>query len=168
MDAIVYTSNSGYTAHYASLLGEATGLAVYSLKGSDCPKAGSEIIYLGWLMAGGVKGAKKALARYHVRALCAVGMGVPGTQPPESITKQNKLPEDLPVFYLQGGFDINKLHGIYKLMMSAMSRGAGKKLAEKSDRTPEEDEMLDMMQNGGDCVKVENLQSIVEWWETQH
>lgn len=30
--AIVYTSNTGYTEEYARLLGEETGLPVYSLK----------------------------------------------------------------------------------------------------------------------------------------
>lgn len=31
INAIVYTSNTGYTAQYARLLGEKTGMPVYSL-----------------------------------------------------------------------------------------------------------------------------------------
>ena len=31
VNAIVYTSNTGYTARYAGLLGKRTGLPVYSL-----------------------------------------------------------------------------------------------------------------------------------------
>ncbi len=32
MNAIVFTSNTGHTAKYAKILGEKTGLPVYSLK----------------------------------------------------------------------------------------------------------------------------------------
>lgn len=37
--------------------------------------AGSEIIYLGWIMAGGIKGYKEAAKLYKVRAVCGIGMG---------------------------------------------------------------------------------------------
>lgn len=167
MDAILYTSNSGFTAHYATLLGEATGLPVYPLGEAGRLAKGSEVIYLGWLMAGGVKGCRKALARFRVRALCAVGMGAEGSQTPEGIATQNHLDEEIAVFYLQGGFDITKLHGIYKFMMTCMAKGMGKKLSEKPKRTAEEDAMLEMMQHGGDCVRAENLAPILRWWEEQ-
>ena len=41
--------------------------------------AGSEIIYLGWIMAGGIKGYKEAAKLYKVRAVCGIGMGQTGT-----------------------------------------------------------------------------------------
>ena len=51
--AIVYTSNTGCTAQYASLLGGETGLRVYPLEDAmkNLPQ-GSPVIYLGWLAAG--------------------------------------------------------------------------------------------------------------------
>ena len=50
--AIVYTSNTGYTAEYARLLGEKTGLPVYSLEeAKQNLTERTEIVYLGWLMA---------------------------------------------------------------------------------------------------------------------
>ena len=55
--AIVYTSNTGYTAQYASLLGGETGLRVLSRE--DAMKTlpqGRPILYLGWLTAGKVQG----------------------------------------------------------------------------------------------------------------
>ena len=75
MDAnsIVYTSNTGYTAEYARLLGEKTGLPVYSLAEAEQKlAAGNRVIYLGWLMAGKVQGYKKAAKRYKVQAVCGV------------------------------------------------------------------------------------------------
>lgn len=52
-DAIVYTSNTGYTAEYAKIIAKRTGLLVYSFDEArkNLPKK-SRIIYLGWLMAG--------------------------------------------------------------------------------------------------------------------
>ena len=73
--AIVYTSNTGSTAAYAKLLGEQINLPVFPLpQAKDRVPSGSEIIYLGWIMAGGVKGYKAAGKRYQIRAVCAVGM----------------------------------------------------------------------------------------------
>ena len=57
---IVYTSNTGYTEKYAKLLGEQLGLPVFSAEQADSLPEGTEVLYLGWLMAGVVKGYKKA------------------------------------------------------------------------------------------------------------
>ena len=162
--AIVYTSNTGFTAQYASLLGGETGLAVYSLE--DALKSlpqNSTILYLGWLAAGKVQGYDKAVTKFNTQVLCAVGMAKSGFQM-EEVKKSNNLPEDLPLFTLQGGFDLKKLRGIYKLMMLVMSKTVAKKLAAKPDRTPDEDDMLDLFQNGGNRVRLENLQPVLAWY----
>ena len=75
------------------------------------------------------------------------------------------MPADVPVFTLQGGFDIKKLHGPYRLMMDVMIHTVGKGLANKPDRTPEEDEMLDMMLHGGDRVAAEHLADVLAWYD---
>ena len=124
MNAIIYTTNTGSTEHYAKLLAQKTGLPVYSL--AEAKKrvfAGAEVIYLGWIMAGSVKGYAEAAKRYRVRAVCGVGMGQTGTQT-DSVRK-------------------------------------------KSDRTPEEDDMLDMMLHGGERVKEENLGAVLDWYSAQ-
>lgn len=163
--AIVYTSNTGHTAEYAALLGEKTGLPVYALSESGAP-LGSPVIYMGWLMAGKVKGYKKAAKKYKICALCGVGMGYTGSQT-EDVKKANTPPDDLPIFTLQGGFDITKLHGIYKFMMNVMAKTAGKSLAEKNDRTPEEDDMLSLLRDGGNRVSADSLSCILDWLKEQ-
>lgn len=163
-NSIVYTSNTGYTRQYAMLLGEATGLPVYSLEEAGKKLApGNSIVYLGWLMAGKVQGYGKASARYQVAAVCGVGMGATGSQL-EDVRKANSLEKGIPVFTLQGGFDMRKLRGVYKLMMTMMARTAGKKLADKPDRTPEESDMLELLVHGGNRVSAENLTGIVNWY----
>ena len=160
--AIIYTSNTGYTAEYAKILGEKTGLPVYSL--SETQEKNIPVIYLGWLMAGSIKGYKKAAKRFEINAVCGVGMGATGSQI-KDIKKANNLPGDMPIFSLQGGFDINKLKGIYKFMMYTMKKTAGKALANKQDRTPDEDVMLDLMLNGGNYVSAKNLKDVLDWYE---
>ena len=167
IDAIVYTSNTGSAAQYAKLLSEKIGLPVYALK--DASKAlsqGSEIIYIGWIAASAVKGYAKATKRYRIRAVCAVGMGQTGTRA-ESVRKKTAVPVNIPLFNLQGNFNVKKLHGIYRPMMEIMVKTAGKSLAAKKDRTPEEDDMLDMMLHGGERVKAENLSAILDWYRAQ-
>ena len=167
MNAIIYTTNTGSTEHYAKLLAQKTGLPVYSL--AEAKKwvfAGAEVIYLGWIMAGSVKGYAEAAKRYQVRAICGVGMGQAGTQA-DSVRKKSSVPADIPLFTLQGNFDVKKLHGVYRLMMEIMVKTAGKGLAEKKDRTPEEDDMLDMMLHGGERVKEETLGAGLDWYHTQ-
>ena len=162
--AVVYTSNTGYTAQYAELLGAALGLPVYSLPdAAGRLPAGAPILYLGWLMAGKVKGFRKAAKRYRVLAVCGVGMGDSGSQM-QDLKKANPFPADLPVFTLQGGFDLARLRGIYRLMMTVMAKTAGKTLADKKDRTPEEDTMLELLTRGGSRVSAEHLAPVLEWY----
>ena len=167
MNAIIYTTNTGSTERYAKLLAQETGLPAYSL--TEAKKAiltRAEIIYLGWIMAGAVKGYAEAARRYQVRAVCGVGMGKTGTQA-DSVRKKSAIPADVPLFTLQGNFDVKKLHSIYRPMMEIMVKTAGRDLAEKKDRTPEENDMLDMMLHGGDRVRAENLSAVLDWYSTQ-
>ena len=167
MNAIIYTTNTGSAERYALLLAEQTRLPVYSLtEAKKTVSTGAEVIYLGWIMAGSVKGYAEAAKRYRVRAVCGVGMGQTGTQA-DSVRKKSAISADIPLFTLQGNFDVKKLHGVYRLMMEIMVKTAGKGLAEKEDRTPEEDDMLDMMRCGGERVKEENLSAVLDWYSAQ-
>mgnify|MGYP005897731227 CR=1 FL=1 len=70
MNAIIYTTNTGSTARYAGLLAQKTGLPVYSLaEARNAVSTGAEVIYLGWIMAGLVKGYAVAAKRYRVCAM---------------------------------------------------------------------------------------------------
>ncbi len=162
--AIVYTSNTGHTRQYALLLGKQIGLPVYSLEETNSHlSGGSPVIYLGWIHANHVKGYSAAARRFAVCAVCGVGLCDTGTLISE-VRKATAIAEDIPLFTLQGGFDIQKLSGVYKLMMTIMVKTAGKGLAEKQDRTPEEDVMLEMLTKGGNRVSAENLADVLDWW----
>ena len=165
MKAIVYTTNTGNTERYAKMLGQRIGLPVYAL--GDAKKSlpkGTGIIYLGWIMASGIKGYKDAEKHFCIRMVCAVGMSATGTQIQE-IRNKNQIPASTEVFTLQGGFDMEKLRGVNRLMMSIMVKTAGKALSEKTDRTLEEDDMLDLMMHGGSRVSMDNRSEPIKWYE---
>ena len=124
--------------------------------------------YLPWLDHGrlcqGLCRGRKALPGTAPSAVSAWG------KPEHKRTTRGKsrlIPADIPLFTLQGNFDVKKLHGVYRLMMEIMVKTAGKGLAEKKDRTPEEDDMLDMMLHGGERVKEENLGAVLDWYSAQ-
>lgn len=163
MEAIIYTSNTGYTKQYALMLGEQTGLPVHTLKSAKgSVPTGAKVIYLGWLMAGGIKGYKKAAKEYTVCAVCAVGMASDDSQR-NDVLKRAKI-TDTPLFIMQGGFDMNKLHGIYKLMMKTMAKAVGGKLAKKPDKTAAEEDIVDLLINGGSRVSKEKLSPVIAWY----
>ncbi len=163
LKAIVYTSNTGYTERYAKLLGELTGLEVYSLDNCDVLDKRSPIIYMGWLMAGSVKGYKKAAKKYNIRAICAVGLCDTGSYD-ENVRMHCKIGEDVAAFSIQGGMDINKLKGMNRSMINMLTRFMDK----KKDRTEDEDRMLYLLKTGGDYVSEENLKAVLEWYNGSH
>ena len=167
MEAIIYTTNTGSAEQYAKILAQETGLPAYSMKEAQKKiRPGADVICLGWIMAGTIKGYSAAVRHYQGQAVCAVGMGRTGTQT-DAVRKKNCIPGECPLFTIQGNFDVNKLHGMYRMMMELMIRTAGKALAGKKDRTAEEDDMLDMMLRGGERVRRENLMEVLEWYHLQ-
>lgn len=165
MKAIIYTTNTGSTAQYAKMLAEQTGLPVFSMEEAKSKvEAGSEIIYLGWIMAAKVKGYKAAAKKYKIKAVCAVGMERTGTRT-EQIREKTFVPVAIPLFTLQGNFDVKKLHGLYRLMMNLMVKMVTKKLGAKTDRTQQENEMLEIMLLGGEKVCAENLGEVISWYK---
>ncbi len=156
---IVYTSNTGYTARYATLLAEKTGLPALPLaQANKTLPQGTPVIYMGWLMAGSVKDYRKAAKHFAVKAVCGVGLGDSGAQD-DAARKACKLPADVPVFTLQGGMDIEKLQGPYKFAIRMLTKG----MAAKKNRTSGEDQMLSLLQKGGDYVDAKHLAPVLNW-----
>ena len=155
ISGIVYTSNSGYTAQYARLLGAALDLPVTDAKWGADPHPGRAVIYLGWLMAGKVQGYAKA------------AMGPASQAGAEKVRAKMGIPAEVPVFTLQGGFDINKLHGPYKWIMQLKCKEIRKTLAGKTSLSPAQQLTYDMATKGASAVSAENLTPIIDWYKTK-
>ena len=152
--AIVYTSQTGFTARYAALLAERTGLPCRPLKEAAALPRGTAVIYLGWLCAGGIKGLKGARRRFRTAAVCAVGMAAEVEE--AKLRRDNRL-EGVPLFYLRGGYAPEKLTGFYRAMMAPMARLVSRAPAEtEADRA-----MRDAFRDGGDWVSPERLAPVL-------
>lgn len=148
--AIVYTSDTGFTARYARALSEKTGLPCRKLDQTEAK--GQRVIYLGWLRAGSLCGLKKARRRYTVAALGVVGM---------SPTPNGKAMEDmaLPAFYLPGGYAPAGVKGLNKLMMTMMEKA----LSRTPPKNEEEAAMLQALREGCDWVDETRLEPLLSW-----
>ena len=157
--AIVYTSETGFTARYAAMLSEKLNLPAYPLADAlqQLP-AGTPVIHMGWLMAGSVVGCKKAQKRFTIAAVIGVGLGDTGAQD-DAARKACNLPADVPVFTVQGGMDHARLKGGYKVGIAILTRV----MAAKKNRTPDEDKMLALLQKGGDYVSEKELTAVLAW-----
>lgn len=163
MKAIVYTSNTGFTAQYAKLFGEKVGIPFYELTDADKHLGkGTEIIYFGWLFASSVKGYKKAAKKYKIAAVCGVGLCDTGALLNE-VRKAISLPEEIPLFTVQGGMNHTKLRGINRFMINMLT----KSIASKSERSESEERMLFLLQNDGNYVSEENLSAVLQWYADQ-
>ena len=161
MKAIVYTSKTGHTAEYAKIIGEKMNLSVYSLKDAKKRiKEKTEILYLGWLFASHIKGYKKANAKYNIRAVCAVGLCDTGALLAE-VRNVNKIPENIPLFTLQGGMDRSKLRGIHKWMIQMLQKG----LSAQAQRSESEERMLCLLAQDANYVSEENLSALMKWYD---
>ena len=154
--AIVYSSNTGFTERYARMLGDRTGLPVYDLAGGDLPERGTEIVYLGWLMAGMVKGLGKAGKRWKLRAVAAVGMSPAGVWEEASVREKYAGAQ---VFYLQGGLAPDRLSGLHRFMVSLGGKAMAKELAGEGNDA----QVQQAFTQGCDLVDAEQLEPVIHW-----
>ncbi len=160
---IIYTSNTGFTQQYATLLGKKTDYPVYTLAEAkkSLPK-GTEAIYLGWLMAGHIQGLDKAVRHFSVKAACGVGLSLHSKGTLETLAKSNYAP-NAPLFYLPGGYNPDKLKGIRRAMLNLVLAGIRQKLAAKQNRTEEDFKQLEIVTKGGSLVEEKYLEPLMGW-----
>ena len=114
-----------------------------------------------------VQGYAKAAKEFDIRAVCAVGMGPASQAGAEKVRAKMGIPAEVPVFTLQGGFDINKLHGPYKWIMQLKCKEIRKTLAGKASLSPAQQLTYDMATKGASAVSAENLTPIIDWYKTK-
>lgn len=167
MDAIVFVSNTGFTAKYAEMLSAELGYAAMTLKDAKAKLAkGSEIIFLGWISAGLIRGLGKARKLYEVKAVGGVGMGMYTDKVQADLIRQNKL-EAIPAFYLQGGLNMNKLKGFNRFAMKMMGAIMSKTMQkDASNLPPDTADMLDAIKNPKDYVSADKLAAMLSCCKT--
>ena len=162
---IVYTSNTGNTQQYAKLLSERLGLPAYDLSTFPEQCSGFEAIYLGWMMAGSVVGFNKAKKKCSVKCVVAVGMSKLDQPEIDAMHEKMGLGSTVPLFQLQGGYDINKLSGPYKLIMNVKGKEIRSRLEAKGQLSETDKAMYEMVTKGGSVVSEEKLDPVAAWFE---
>lgn len=166
-DAIVYSSNTGFTAKYADILGEKTSLPVYTIDEAEKSlAAGSAVIYLGWVFAGRIKDWNRAAAKFRIAAACAVGIGS-GSESAAVIRANMRLKSELPLFAIPGGLDIQRLHGMKRFIICRIRKSAIKNLSKMKNRTESDLITLTLLKNGGNAVNEKFLQPVLALLEQE-
>ncbi len=161
---IVYTSQTGHTKQYAELLAQATGLPVLPFKQAKAQlPAKAPVLFLGWLMAEHVNGLAKAVTRWDVRCVAAVGMS-PATPEALALVEKNNAIPGIPLFYLPGGWAPKNVNPIQRWAVNMVTRSKRKLLQTEAERSPEARAYLDMLTCGGSFVDAGNLSPLVQWW----
>lgn len=156
MKAIVYTSNTGSTEQYAKMLAEKLQIPCYTLKTAYKQLSEqSEILYLGWIMAGKISGYRAATKRYRILGVCAVSVV---QNADEDLRNYNRIPQKLPLFSLQGDFDLTKLHGVHRFVVKLVIRFMKNKAKKQQGAYSG---LLQILINGKQGVDQKNLDSVL-------
>lgn len=167
LKAVVYSSETGSCRKYAELLADALGIPACSLRDAN-PYRNTPIIYIGWLMAGKVVGLKEASKAYIVKAIVQVGMA-PVTEGAEAAgrKKNQVLLPSVGYFCKQGGFDMSRLPGKYRPIMKVVNKVNLKRLAGKTELTPQEEAYKQMATNGKGEPADWDITDIIEWLNSE-
>ena len=163
IDAIVYSSATGFTAEYAQMLSGSTGLPAYTLdQAAEKLNKKTRVLYMSWLMAGTLVDYKKAAEKFDVCAACSVGLNATSAQA-EATKKSSKIPDEVAFFALQGGYRPDKLKGMYRFMMKIVTKVLIKKISAIENKSENEEKLIDVLQHGGSFVKAENLEKVLAY-----
>lgn len=160
MKAIIYESNTGHAEHYAKVLAEKLGLPCYDIKSAkkSVPK-GERVIFIGWVFASQIMGCRKAAKRWDVAAVGAVGLFPDVKANNDILIEKNKL--TVPMFYLRGGVDFDRLKGLQKKMLKMVHDDML-----RSD-SPEKREAAKMLEGSTDYFNEENLTALAAFGLSQ-
>ncbi len=156
---IVYNSNTGFTAQYAEILSHATGLPAYKLDDmKDNLKREDEVIYMGWICVGKVKGYRRASEYVRCAVVCGVGLKKPDADMNQIISENNNI-NPYRFFMLHGGLDSSKQKKIGKVVLKMMNN----RDAFSSEGEKEVEKVLE--QGSGSFVDVESLKPLIAYLE---
>lgn len=170
---IIYKTHTGFTESYVRILSESLDCPSVPLK--NLTKTDLDpydlLIYGGAVRASKISGFKKILHIFKqhpdkkaiVFAVGANGLSDENTQ----VLKTENLEAnsvDYPMFYMQGGFDPNKLNFALKAMLNGVAKSLIKKEASDPDALSREDrEFLNFFQDAHNDVHAENTEGLVAY-----
>lgn len=126
---VVYESKTGFTERYAGWAAESLGCECIPLREATREKlAGYDrVIFGGWIMANMISGLPKFREMApSPAAVYAVGASPAFEEVLKQIREQNQL-EEIPLFYFEGGIDLDRLGFVQRMMLKMMKKMTEKK-----------------------------------------
>ncbi len=167
---IVFCSKHGYVRRYVDILGNALGCdAVPSDKlRAEMLADYDKVLYIGSLKGDQINGLKKFAEFYEIvykkLIICAVGLSPFRRHTPRRV-KENAVSvayeKFIPVFYAQGGFDIDELGRLEKFAISWRV----KQIKTASVISDEDTFLMNAIKQPVDEVKIENIQPLIDYLE---
>ena len=158
---VVYQSSTGFTKKYAEWISQELKCEIKSIKEVSQQEVLEQdmIIYGGWLMGNMIIDLDK-IKQLSPKSLVvfAVGASQNTEKLKTQISEQNHLGE-IPLFYMQGGINFEKL-GFLKKCILKMVR---KSISKKENKTEEDIYMEKMLNSSSDKTDVNNIKSLVEY-----
>ena len=149
LNAIIYLSQTGSAERYARMLSDALQIPAYSIQ--DSPSVEGKVLYVAWALQQKTVGLKKAMRKYDVAGVVQVGMSPIFPDSIEKGRERNHIPDGCAFFQVQGGYDEEKLSGIYKKSMKIAGQGIVARIEElgkERELSDQELAMHDMFVNG--------------------
>ena len=126
---VVFKSSTGFTKRYAEWIAEELKCESKSIKEVSKQELDNVdlVIYGGCIMGNMITGLDKIRKSYKGKlVIFAVGSTPSGDKIVEEIKKQNKI-EEIPFYYMEGGFQFDKLGFFQKKMLNIVKKSAAKK-----------------------------------------
>lgn len=163
---VVYKSKYGYTKKYAQWLAESLGCDIKENAFLADIMGYDTIIYGGGIYAGRINGAKlitKNLEKLSGKKIVMFAVGSNPGRPEELEAFWEKaldknVREQVPHFYLRGGFDYGKTAGMDRFMMNMLK----KMLLKKDDLTEDEKGLLAAYETSVDFTDRGNLSGLLD------
>lgn len=167
---IIYGSQYGTAKAYATKLSEITEIPCVSYENVRDMMNYEQVIYLGGLYAGGVKGLKNTLRQLSPNTkVIVVTVGLADVCDKDNIINirnslRKQVPEQLlksiPIFHLRGGMDYSKLNFKHKTMMKMLYHSLKNKPVE--NLTQEDKALIETYNKKVDFVDYHSLKQIIE------
>ncbi len=126
---VVYTSSTGFTKRYAQWIANELKCEAKTLKeiSNKEVQEADTIVYGGWIMGNMIMGLEKLQKMYSGKLIVfAVGASQVSEQITETIKKENHI-EKIPFFYMEGGFQFEKLGFMKRMMLNMVKKSVAKK-----------------------------------------
>ena len=169
---IIYNSQTGFTAKYAQWMAEATGAERMELKEAKKKNLHDfdtyqNIIYGGWVMGGNVSKLQWFEQYLNAWKSKRLAVFVVGASPEDSESVAEFLEKtfegeqwrDFARFYCQGGLNYDRMSTPNRLLMKMLK----KSLDGKKDKTPQEEEMAQMLGTSYDISDRKYAEPVIAW-----